>query len=96
MVAIFNGADWYWIVGGSGPHKEHADAPFTGDEGRVYSTKAGGYVPATDPDYQDWLSQTAQSLGIPNPTTRIDTEENLSTVLAQYGLTGHFAPPAPA
>ena len=96
MVTLFNGADWYWIVGGNGPHKQHADAAFTGDETRVYSSKAGSYVPADDPTYVAWRSETAQRMGIPNPTTRIDTEDNLSAVLAQHGITAHFTTLAPA
>lgn len=93
---MFDARDWYWIVGGDGPHKVHADSPFTGDEARVYSTKAGGYVPAIDPDYQAWLIRTSQVMSILNPTTRIDTEDNLSAVLAQHGFSAHFTAPAPA
>lgn len=50
-----------------------------GSTSQVYSSASGGYVPVSDPTYQTWLG----SGGI---ATRIDTEANLGSVLANYLL----------
>lgn len=78
--------DWYWIVGGTGHWKERAEDPFSGDESRVYSSKKQCYVPAEDPEYQAWKKLTGSNLGLSDPTTRIDTEENLRDALKQHGI----------
>lgn len=57
--------NWFWIV--------------AGDETRVYSSKAGAYLPATDLAYQAWLAAG----GVP---TRIASDAELGEVLAQYSL----------
>jgi len=80
----FNANDWYWIIGGNGPHKEHADAEFTGATDRVYSSRTGCYIPSNDRIYLEWIN----SMGLPEgvtPATRIDSEENLSEVLLRLG-----------
>lgn len=82
--------DWYWIVGGNGPHREHADAPFTGDESRRYSSAKLRYVPADDQDFLRWKDANAPMLGLPDPSTRIDTEANLAIVLEANGLKPNF------
>lgn len=85
----FTPDDWYWIVGGDGPHKAHADAPFTADETQVYSSKLGAYVPASDPGYQAWRKRLAFSTGWPDAgATRIDSEISLTDVLMRHGLAG--------
>lgn len=50
-----------------------------GSNTQVYSTAAGDYVAATDPTYQSWLSNG-------NTASRVDSENNLGTLLAQYNL----------
>ena len=76
---LFDIRNWYWIVGGNGPHIANAGDPFTGDETRVYSSKRAAYVPASDPTYVAWLAGDL----VP---TRIDTEANLIEVLTSEGL----------
>ena len=48
-----------------------------GDTNRVYSSASGVYVSIDDETHQEWLAKG----GIP---TRIDTNDNLGEVLAQY------------
>lgn len=91
--ALFNVKDWYWIVGGDGPHKKHAEAAFTGDESRVYSSVKLAYVPSDDSEYGAWRSQMGSRLGMSDPTTRIDTEENLADVLSRHGIQAVFEKP---
>jgi hypothetical protein len=87
----YNPLDWYWIVGGDGPHE-----PFTGDESRRFSSARNGYVPSTDETYVAWQAAQEAERGF-DPTTRIDTEDNLAAVLLPYAITANFAnlePPA--
>jgi hypothetical protein len=83
---MYKPSDWYWIVGGNGPHIAAPGDPFTGDETRVFSSARLQYVPVSDPQYQTWIAQQKAVNGGSNPTTRIDTEANLAAVLADYGL----------
>lgn len=80
--------DWYWIVGGSGPHMDD-QGKLGGDDSRVFSSKRNAYVPSDDPDYLNWISDKEPSFG-GNPTTRIDTEENLAAVLKDYNIEARF------
>ena len=68
---VFIPHDWYWFVGG--------------EEHRVYSTKTGCYVPSNDQAYLAWRDATALASSLVDPTTRIDTEENLAEVLRSLG-----------
>ena len=83
---MYNPLDWYWIVGGTGPHITAPGAPFTGDETRVFSSARLQYVPVSDPQYQAWRSSQMAVNGGREPATRIDTEANLAAVLAPHGL----------
>lgn len=83
----YNPLDWYWFVGGTGPHVASTGAPFTGDETRVFSSARGRYVPVSDTTYQAWRTAEVAQSGGHEPTTRIDTEANLAAVLAPYGIT---------
>jgi len=65
LPAPFTPADWYWIVNGSTT--------------QVYSSKAGGYVPITDPTYLAWVTSTR----LPS---KIASELDLGGVLADYLL----------
>lgn len=60
---MFDPRDWYWIVGG--------------DETRLWSTKAGSYVPATDADFLAWLEAG-------NVHTQIVSEEDLAGVIGNF------------
>ena len=84
----YNPLDWYWIVGGSGPHVDETGA-FTGDESRVFSSARNQYVPADDPTYVAWRDAEIAAGGY-DPTTRIDTEENLAAALAPTGFVPTF------
>ena len=68
----FNVSDHYWIVNGSATH--------------VYSSKAGDYVPVSDPTYLTWRTIPGNS-----PTTFTGTEAELGAVLSDNSLR-----PAPA
>ena len=59
----YNALDWYWAV--------------AGDTTKVFSSKAGDYVPATDATYVAWTADGT----VP---TVIDTEANLGAVLAPH------------
>jgi hypothetical protein len=88
-MSTFNVADWYWIVGGNGPHKEHADAEFTGATDRVYSSRTGCYIPSNDRVYLEWIKFMGPQMSLPEgvtPATRIDSEENLQEVLKVHGM----------
>jgi len=86
----YNASDWYWIVGGTGPHITGHDADFTGDASRVFSSARNQFVPSTDVDYLAWKDAHMSSNGGIDPTTRIDTEANLAAVLTPYGITAKF------
>lgn len=64
-MTLYNPKDWYWIV--------------AGDETRVFSSKIGNYVPASDATYQDWVTGG----GLP---TRILNEAELGEVLAPHNV----------
>lgn len=83
---IFNAADWYWIVGGDGPHVTTDGSTHTGDETRVYSSARLQYVPVDDQQYLDWKSAVMPRFGNMDPTTRIDTLDNLAAVLTHNGI----------
>jgi hypothetical protein len=87
----FNARDWYWIVGGTGPHIAAPDADFTGDASRVFASARNQYVPSTDADYLAWKDAQMSANGGIDPTTRIDTETNLAALLTSYGVTAKFA-----
>jgi hypothetical protein len=87
---IFTPLDWYWIVGGNGPHIDAPGGDFTGDETRRFSSARNAYVPATDETYVAWRDAEVAMSGV-DPTTRIDTEENLAAVLLPYGITADFS-----
>lgn len=89
MLPFFDMTDWYWIVGGSGPHVASANSEPTGDDSRVFSSKRNAYVPADDEEYQRWLAEKQSWWGF-NPTTRIDTEANLAEVLKPYNIEAKF------
>jgi hypothetical protein len=88
-MVFFNPLDWYWIVGGNGPHIDEPGDDFTGDETRRFSSARNGYVPASDATYVAWRDAAVAESGI-DRTTRIDTEANLAAVLAPYGITANF------
>jgi hypothetical protein len=89
-MALFNPLNWYWIVGGNGPHIDAPGGDFTGDASRVFTSARNGYVPATDATYVTWRDAGQAESGI-DRTTRIDTEANLAAVLEPYGITANFA-----
>lgn len=82
----FDPRDWYWIVGGDGPHQDEA-GNYTGDETQRYSSLRDAYVPADDPTYVAWVDDMMAQMGLPDPTTRIDTGANLKAVLQAWGMT---------
>jgi hypothetical protein len=82
----FNPSDWYWFVGGNGPHIAKPGDPFTSDETKVFSSARQAFVPVSDATYQAWMSAGKAADGY-DPTTRIDSEANLADVLAAYGIT---------
>jgi hypothetical protein len=87
-MTTFNPRDWYWIVGGNGPHLEAGTSLIHPKHDRVYSSAKQAYVPVNDKAYQAWRTRLlAATPIIKEPATRIDTEENLSAVLKQHGLT---------
>jgi hypothetical protein len=86
---VYTPRDWYWIVGGNGPHIPVEGGDFTGDETRRFSSAANRYVPDTDAAYVQWRTAREASLGF-DPTTRIDTEANLTAVLAEFGIVPDF------
>jgi hypothetical protein len=88
-MAGYDPRDWYWIVGGGGPHVARLDE-FTGDARRVFSSARNKYVAATDATYLAWKATQVEENGF-DPTTRIDTEASLSDVLATSGITAKFA-----
>lgn len=65
-VFTYNATDWYWLVG---------------ETGRVWSSRAGGYVESDEK---------------PEELTRIADEAELSQVLAPYGLPGPVPRPVDA
>ena len=85
---MYNPRDWYWIVGGAGPHLDD-NGEFTGDETRRFASARNTYVPADDPAYVEWRDAAVAMLGY-DPTTRIDTEDNLANVLEPVGITPDF------
>ena len=87
----YNALDHYWIVGGNGPHVIPPDTDPTGDDSRVFSSAANAYVAADGPVYVAWRDDRMAMNGGLDPTTRIDTEENLAAVLEPYGITPNFA-----
>jgi hypothetical protein len=89
MPMQYDPRDWYWIVGGDGPHE-----PFTGDDTRVFASARNGYVPVADATYVAWQAAQMAERGL-DPTTRIDTEANLAAVLLPYGITANFTDLAP-
>lgn len=62
---IYDPGNWYWFVGG--------------DTTKVFSSKTGDYVPATDATFVAWAADGSMP-------TRIDTEANLGAVLAPYNI----------
>jgi hypothetical protein len=82
----FNPADWYYIVGGNGPHKEFAHSPWEADASRAWSTKRNAYVPYDDKDYATWRQTFGDMPPGVEPATRIDTEANLKDVLDKAGV----------
>lgn len=88
-MALFNPHDWYWIVGGNGPHIDEPGGEFTGDDSRRFSSARNGYVSATDATYVAWRD-AAMAASDFDPTTRIDAEDNLAAVLATYDITANF------
>ena len=85
----FRPRDWYWIVGGGGPHIDEPGGDHTGDESRVFASARNQYVPATDATYVAWKDAQMAALG-DDPTTRIDTETNLADVLEPWGIVANF------
>lgn len=61
----YNPKDWYWVV--------------AGDTSKVFSSKIGDFVQASDPTYQAWVA----SGGVP---TNIVSAAELGEVLAPYNL----------
>jgi hypothetical protein len=85
---FYNPLDWYWIVGGGGPHLDE-NGEFTGDETRRYASGRNQYVPVDDATFVAWRDAAVAMVGY-DPTTRIDTETNLAAVLEPYGITPNF------
>lgn len=83
--------DWYWIVGGSGPHIPEEGGDYTGDSSQVFSSARNQYVPATDRQYLTWKDYHMTLRDGVDMTTRIDTEENLTVVLAPLGIVPPWA-----
>jgi hypothetical protein len=86
----FNALDWYWIVGGNGPHIDAPGGDFTGDASQVFASSRNQYVPSTDATYVAWKEARMADNGGIDPTTRIDTEANLAAVLEPYGIVPNF------
>jgi hypothetical protein len=86
MLFPFMATDWYWIVGGGGPHLDQ-DGNYTGDESQVFSSASNAYVPATDATYVAWKDRDPNF----DATTRIDTEANLALVLEPFGIIPNFS-----
>ena len=85
---LYNPLNWYWIVGGGGPHLD-ANGDFTGDDTRRFSSSVNAYVPADDPGFVAWRDAAVTMVGH-DPSTRIDTEANLTVVLEPYGIVPNF------
>lgn len=79
MISNYDPHNWYWIVGGDGPHLSSNDSRFQ-EHSEVYSSLQRGYVPVSDPSYLAWLTDSAHS------PTRIASETDLAGVLASQGL----------
>ncbi len=60
-VPVYTPANWYWLV-------------VTGDEARLWSSRAAAYVSAEDATYRAWLGKGGQP-------TRIASEAELADVL---------------
>lgn len=86
----YDPSDWYWIVGGEGPHKAAADAAFSADDSRVYSSARGRYVPVDDKKYLAWKDKACLVMSLSDPATRIDSEENLADVLKAHAIVATF------
>jgi hypothetical protein len=91
---LYNPLRWYWIIGGNGPHIDSPDDDFTGDDTRRFSSAANSYVPVDDPDFVAWRDNAVTMVGF-DPSTRIDTEDNLAAVLEPYGITPDFSGSVP-
>lgn len=89
-MSFYTPADWYWIVGGDGPHLEAAGDVFP-HVTTVFSSKLDGYVAVDSADYVAWWAAGVASCGY-DQTTRIDTEQNLAAVLIAAGVTTHLTP----
>jgi hypothetical protein len=87
----YNPAAWYWIVGGGGPHLESPDDVFPPVH-VVFSSALDDYVSADDPTYVTWRESMSAMMGGIEPTTRIDTEQNLAAVLIAAGVPTHLQP----
>jgi len=97
---IFDPRDWYWFVGGGGPNLDD-NGEHTGDESQAFSSKRNQYVPSDDPEFAAWRDAMKAGAGLPpestaDPTTRIDTEDNLADVLEPYGINPNFSRKATA
>ena len=81
---MYNPRDWYWIVGGTGPHLEPGKRhpPYR----RVYSSKMGVYVETSDPNYTEWLERQRTLSGMEHPATRIAAESDLVEVLRAHDV----------
>lgn len=90
---LYNPLRWYWIVGGNGPHIIPPDTEHTGDDTQRYSSAANAYVPLDDPDFVAWRDHAVAMVGY-DPSTRIDSDANLATVLEPYGIIPPAKPPA--
>jgi hypothetical protein len=89
-MAGYRPTDWYWIVGGNGPHIDEPGGEHTGDDSRVFASARNQYVPATDATYLAWKDAEMADNGGFDPTTRIDTEANLAAVLEPFGIIANF------
>lgn len=67
--------DWYYIVGGNGPHKAKAGDPWEADATRAWSTKKDAYVPYDNADYTAWRKRFGVLPPGVEPATRIPTKE---------------------
>lgn len=83
---LFNAHDWYWIVGGTGPHLSPSASEHPPHD-MVYSSARQAFVALDHPDYVRWREIRLEALGGAEPATRISSGVELEEVLRPYGIT---------
>lgn len=83
--------DWYWFIGGGGPNLDD-NGNYTTDDTRVFSSARNHYFPSDDATYVAWRQSKIDAVGLDiEPTSRIDTEANLTLVLQPFGIVPDFS-----